>query len=63
MVSVSVQCLSHKRSYQSLSNCFMKYPMLKSPITVSKIEDCFVSIIEAILAGGEQVKGSASKIK
>ena len=28
--------LSHKHSYQSLSNHFMKYPLHKSPIAVSK---------------------------
>ena len=35
----------------------MKYPPLKSPITVSKkkvfLEDCFMSTIEAIPAGNE----------
>ena len=44
----------------------MKYPQLKSPLLSQKrkvLENCFVSIIEAILAGSERVKGRASKTK
>ena len=50
---------------KGLSNRFMKYPPLKSPITFSKkktLEDCFVST-RSYSSGGKWVKGHASKTK
>ena len=46
-------CLSHKCSYQSLSNrSFFEVSTAKSPIAISK-KDCFMSTIEAILVGSQ----------
>ena len=61
MVFVSVQ---DNHTNVAIKQSIFVHAPLKCPITISKrkvLADCFVSTIEAILAGSERVKGHASK--